>query len=169
LKNVTIKNIKVGVAFERPDYTYEIRGPALPFFHNIFPSSIAGIPGERVENVTLENIEINYPGRGNNGLANLPLSKLDKVPEKVAEYPEFSMFGELPAWGFYVRHVDGLTLKNIKLSIAAPDYRYALVFDDVRNLEIERMTIQGESKEKHIVLHNAENVKIENEQAVLRK
>ena len=38
LKNVIIKNVKVEVAFERPDYKYEMRGPALPFFHNIFPS-----------------------------------------------------------------------------------------------------------------------------------
>jgi hypothetical protein len=33
----------VEVAFERPDYAYEIRGPELPFFHNTFPSSITGI------------------------------------------------------------------------------------------------------------------------------
>jgi hypothetical protein len=53
----------------------------------------------------------------------MPLSRLEEVPEKIEEYPEFSMFGELPAWGFYVRHMDGLTMKNITLSIAAPDYR----------------------------------------------
>ncbi len=168
LKNVTIKNMKVDVAFERPDYAYEIRGPALPFFHNTFPSSITGIPGHPVENVLLENIEINYPGRGNNGLANMPLSRLDEVPEKEAAYPEFSMFGELPAWGFYVRHMDGLTMKNIKLSIKSPDYRPALVFDDVRNLDIHSMIIHGESKPRHIVLHKTENVKMDNEQAVMK-
>ncbi len=168
LKNVTIKNMKVQVPFERPDYEYEIRGPSLHFFHNTFPSSITGIPGHLVENVTLENIEINYPGRGNNGMANMPLSRLDEVPEQVADYPEFSMFRELPAWGLYVRHVNGLTMKNIKLGIEAPDYRPALVFDDVRNLDIKLMTIQGESKPTHIILHNTENVNIDNEQAVLK-
>src|SRR5688500_6203271 len=40
IRNVTIKNIKVEVAFERPDYAYEMRGPALSFFHNTFPASI---------------------------------------------------------------------------------------------------------------------------------
>ncbi len=168
LKNVTIKNMKVEVAFERPDYAYEIRGPELPFFHNIFPSSITGVPGHPVENVTLENIEIIYPGRGNNGLANMPLSRLNDVPEHVSAYPEFSMFGELPAWGLYVRHVDELIMKNIKLSIAAPDYRPALVFDDVRNLEIDSMRIDGDSKSKQIILHKTENVKIDDERAVLR-
>lgn len=168
LKNVTIKNMKVEVAFERPDYAYEMRGPELPFFHNTFPSSITGVPGHPVENVTLENIEINYPGRGSNAMANMPLSRLDDVPEKISAYPEFSMFGELPAWGFYVRHMDGLTMKNITLSIAAPDYRPALVFDDVRNLVIDSMRIDGDSKSKQIILHKTENVKIDDERVVLR-
>jgi len=168
LKNVTIKNMKVDVAFEPPDYAYEIRGPEPAFFHNTFPSSITGIPGHPVENVTLENIEINYPGRGNNGLANMPLSRLDGVPEKEAAYPEFSMFGELPAWGFYVRHMDGLSMKNIKLSIEAPDYRPALVFDDVRNLDIKSMFIRGDSKPKQIILHKTAYVEIDNEQAVMK-
>lgn len=168
LKNVTIKNVKAEVAFERPDYKYEMRGPALPFFHNTFPSSITGIPGHSVENVVLENIEISYPGRGNNGLANRPISRLDAIPENASDYPEFSMFGELPAWGFYVRHMDGLVMKNIKLSIESPDYRPVMVFDDVQNLVIDSLNIEGDSKKKHIILHNTNNVDVEDEQVVLR-
>jgi len=169
LKNVKIANMKVDVAFERPDYAYDIRGPEVPFFHNTFPSSITGIPGYRVENVLLENIEINYPGRGNNGLANMPISRLDEVLENESAYPEFSMFGELPAWGFYVRHMDGLMMKNITLRITAPDYRPALVFDDVRHLSIQSMVIQGDGKPELIILHNTANVDIDNWQCVLNK
>jgi len=168
LKNVTIKNMKVQVAFGRPDSDYEIRGPELPFFHNTFPSSITGIPNHPVENLTLENIEIIYPGRGNDGLANMPLSRLDSVPEYAAAYPEFSMFGELPAWGFYVRHVDGLTMKNIKLSISSSDYRPAIVFDDAKNLNIEKMNIDGDYKVKKIILHKTENAIIDNFQGVIK-
>lgn len=169
LRNVALKNMKVEISFERPDYAYEIRGPELPFFHNIFPSSITGIPGYPVQNVSLENIEIIYPGRGNNGLANMPLSRLDKVPEQVAEYPEFSMFGELPAWGFYVRHVEGLLMKNIKLSIDAPDYRPALVFDDVHDFNLHALKISGDRKSPNIVLHQCENVTMDSDAPVLRK
>lgn len=160
VKNLMIKNIRVEVAFGRPDHAYEIRGPELPFFHNTFPSSITGIPGHPVENVTLENIKIHYPGKGNKGLANLPLSRLDKVPEKENAYPEFSMFGELPAWGFYIRHMDGLVMKNIKFSVKSPDYRPALIFDDIQNLNIESILIKGDNKPKSIVLHNTTNVKM---------
>lgn len=82
INNVFLRNIKVQVAFDRPDAKYEIRGPDLPFFHNTFPASITGVPGYWVGTIMLDNIEISYPGRGNNGLANMPLSRLDEVPEK---------------------------------------------------------------------------------------
>lgn len=63
--------------------------PARTFFHNTFPASISGIPGDFVENVILENFEIVYPGRGHKGLAILPLNRLHNVPETEADYPEF--------------------------------------------------------------------------------
>lgn len=168
LKNVIIRNIKAEICFERPDYAYDIRGPDVPFFHNIFPSSITGIPGYPVENVTLENIEIIYPGRGNNGFANMPLSRLETVPEKISDYPEFSMFGELPAWGFYVRHVEGITFKNIKLRIDSADYRPAFVFDDVKKLNMNLVLIHGDVKQEDIILFKTTDAKIDDEKNVLR-
>ncbi len=168
LKNIVIKNMKVDIAFGHPDDVYDIRGPELPFFHNTFPSSITGISGHPVENVILENIKIKYPGRGNNGLANMPLSRLDQVPENEASYPEFSMFGELPAWGLYVRHMDGLKMKNIRLRIKASDYRPALVFDDVHHLDVHSLKIAGDRKQNQIILHNTSYIDIENEQTILK-
>jgi hypothetical protein len=163
LKNILIKNVYAEIAFERPDYAYEIRGPALPFFHNTFPASITGMPGYFVENVLLENIEIKYPGRGNAGLANIPLYRLDDVPENASHYPEFSMFGELPAWGFYIRHVKGIQLSNIQLSINAPDYRPAIILDDVHQMIIEGLDIKGDAKEFPIILHNSSKVLVDDE------
>ncbi|HEY3385085.1 MAG TPA: glycosyl hydrolase family 28 protein [Saprospiraceae bacterium] len=168
LRNVTIRNMKAEIAFGRPDEAYDLQGPALPFFHNTFPASITGIPGYSVENVLLENIKIKYPGRGNNGLAHKPISRLDAIPEKEADYPEFSMFGELPAWGFYIRHMDGLIMKDIKLSIKKPDYRPAIVLDDVQHAEIDSLNIGGDAKAKHIILYKTGQVSIDNEQTVLR-
>ena len=168
IKNVTIKNMKVQVPFGRPDSAYKMQGPLVLFPHNTFPSSITGIPGRRVENVTLENIEISYPGKGDSSIANIPLSRLNEVPEKIADYPEFSMFGELPAWGFYVRHIDGLTMKNIKVSIEAADYRPAFIFDDARNLNLYSLTIDGDQKDKKNILRQTENAKVVDKKSVLR-
>lgn len=154
LRNILIRNMAVEVPWKRPDDDYEMRGPALPFFHNVFPSSIVGLPGHPIENVTLENILITYPGRGNPAYANLPLSRLDQVPELPKKYPEFSMFGELPAWGMYARHVTGLTLRNVRMAIKKPDYRPAVVLDDVQGFTKEGLRIDGDAKGGEQVVTN---------------
>ena len=156
LRNVNISNVRVTVPFKQPDYNYEMRGPALPFFHNVFPASITGIPGHYVENISLENITVIYPGRGNKAYANMPVSRMHNVPEKIEDYPEFSMFGELPAWGFYVRHVSGLSMNNCKVKIRKPDYRPAFVFDDIKNLTLEGIKIKGDKKANPIIYKNVE-------------
>lgn len=169
LRNVTIRNMHVTVPFDPPDKEYEIRGPALPFFHNIFPSSITGNPGVYVENVNIENITIDYPGRGNSAYAHMPLYRIKDVPELETTYPEFSMFGELPAWGFYVRHVKGLRFKNIDLKIRKPDYRPAMVFDDVHDVEINGLTILGDNKSDALFYKDCSNVKNNNVKIKLKK
>ena len=169
LRNVTIRNMKVIVPFDKPDNDYNIRGPELSNFHNVFPSSITGNPGIYVENVTIENIKIIYPGRGNKAYANLPLYRIKDVPELETTYPEFSMFGELPAWGFYVRHVKGLTFKNINIKIKDPDYRPAMVFDDTHNLRIESLKVSGDNKPFPIFYKDTSQVQCVNLKVYLKK
>ena len=160
LRNITIRNLKVDVPYEQPDYNYDLRGPSLPFFHNVFPSSITGNPGHPIENVTLENIEISYPGRGIPAYAHMPWYRIHEIPELITTYPEFSMFGELPAWGLYVRHVEGLTMRNVKVCIKEDDYRTAMVFDDVKKLSIQDLRVKGDGKKKPLFLKNVPNPKL---------
>ena len=168
VKNILIKDVKVQVPFGRPDIDYDMRGPEVDFFHNPFPSSIVGIPGHDIENVVLENIEIDYPGRASKGMAYVPLSRLDQVPEKEKNYPEFSMFGELPAWGFYVRHASGLTFKNIKLTLANHDFRPAFIFDDVDRLKMEQVKIPAVGKEQ-IILYKTKNGELDSKAKAFAK
>jgi polygalacturonase len=154
LRNVVIKNVKAFVPFAQPDYSYELRGPALPYFHNVFPISITGIPNKHVDNIRLENISVTYPGRGNQAYANSPIARLNDIPEQIGDYPEFSMFGELPAWGLYVRHTDNLSIKNLKVKIKNPDYRPAIVLDDVKKLKLDLITVKGDNKTTDIIYHN---------------
>ena len=63
------------------------------------------------------------------------------VPEEIAAFPEFHMFGELPAWGLFVRHVNGLNLDNVRMTVREPDYRPVMVTaDDVLNISGEIYT-----------------------------
>jgi hypothetical protein len=160
VKNISIKDVYVQVPFGRPDIDYDMRGPEVDFFHNPFPASIAGIPGHHVENVVLENIEISYPGRASKGMAYVPLSRLDQVPEQVKSYPEFSMFRELPSWGLYVRHTKNLRMKSISFKLEDEDFRPAFVFDDVDGLEMEQIHLP-ERKEQQIIFRGVTGDKLD--------
>ncbi|MCM1451012.1 MAG: glycosyl hydrolase family 28 protein [Clostridium sp.] len=130
ISGVSISNLTCEVPFGRPDAEYDIRGPEINTIHNPFPASITGIPGHRVENVRLSNIKVSYPGRGTKGMAYIGKYRYKDIPEEIASYPEFHMFGELPAWGLFMRHVDGIALENVEMSTRAADYRPAMVADD---------------------------------------
>lgn len=96
--------------------------------HSKMTSSITGFPGYYVQNVELSNITIQNMGSGTVEEATKPL------PENPKTYPENRMYGTVyPAAGLFIRHVDGITLKNIKLTNRQPDARPSIVFDDVKN------------------------------------
>lgn len=160
VRNISVRNVKADIPFGRPDLNYDLRGPDVPTNHNPFPASITGIAGSKVENVTLSNIEITYSGRGTKGMAYVPLTDLDRVPEAEKDYPEYSMFGELPAWGVYVRHVEGLTICDMTLRVRENDYRPACVFDDVVNLGIASCEIQTRDGDQAMVLRNVRKADI---------
>ena len=92
-------------------------------------SSVTGLPGFPVRRVVLDGITIGMKG------GNKEPTGLD-VPEHAAKYPEGSMFGQLPSFGLYARHVEGLALSNIHLRWETEDLRPNLVFDDVKDLTV---------------------------------
>lgn len=94
------------------------------FVNNAGPTgcSITGLPGHPVENVTLSGITICHAGG----------QKAIDIPddEKEKEYPEATMWGPLPASGFFVRHARGIKFENIAIRTAAPDERPEFVTED---------------------------------------
>jgi len=146
----------VTIPFVRADINYDLRANE-PGSRNLTPSSITGIPGHLMQNVVLEDIEITYPGRGSKAQAYFPLGRLVDLPEKVSDYPEFTMFGELPAWGLYVRHAKNITLKKVRLSVKKPDYRPAMVFHEVGNPQLSELDILVDAKPHAVVLKNVTN------------
>lgn len=91
---------------------------------------INGIPGHPIEALTLENIEVQLPGGGKATDAAVELA------EKESAYPEMLMFGRvMPAHGMYVRHVNGVTFRNVRTTVTKPDARPAAVFIDVHRVD----------------------------------
>ena len=96
--------------------------------------SITGLPKHLVEHVTLENVRLWFDGGGTREDAQRA------VPELPDKYPEFSMFGVLPAYGFYCRHARKLTFHNVEVYAAGEEARLPLVTEDV-----EDVTVAGSS------------------------
>jgi len=116
LRNITISNIEATGA-------------------NATGCAISGLPEAAIENVTLSNIRLSFEGGGTREDAG---RAIDEKPEA---YPEYSMFGRLPAYGFYCRHVKGLKLLNVQLQLAENDRRHALVFEDVKDALIDGLDV----------------------------
>lgn len=162
LKNVTIQNMYCEISATKPDAGYPYEGPIEDNPRNISPASIVGLEGGHdIENITLRNITLVYPGGGNRHYAyrGLKPAELEAIPEMEKSYPEFSQFVELPAWAFWVRHAKNITFDGITLTAKASDYRPAVVIQEAENIRLENVTFRepGASK-KQIHTYKTKNV-----------
>jgi polygalacturonase len=98
--------------------------------------SITGQPGHPVRNITLSNIRVTYAGGGTAD------SVKRNVPEQSANYPEYGMFGQLPAYGFYVRHAENVRMQHVDLAFEKDDPRPAIFCDDLRDLDLQDVNAQ---------------------------
>jgi hypothetical protein len=162
MSNIRISNVYAEVPATKPDAGYRYEGPVEDMPRNISPASIVGMPDAKIENVTLRNIEIHYPGGGNANFAKIGLDELDSIPEVLAKYPEFSMFKELPAWGFYIRHAKNITFENISMICEKKDFRTAVVLNDVQGATFKALTItEPGTKKESVYSYKSNGVVIE--------
>jgi hypothetical protein len=117
----------------------------------ILASSITGIPGFPVNALTLRNIRVTTRGHDNPELA----TRL--VPEREGEYPDAGRFGDLPAYGLFCRHVDGLVLDGINLSYTDAEKRPAVILDDISNFDLRMLLAKPASGEQPVI--RCQNVK----------
>ena len=98
--------------------------------------SITGLPGHPVRNVWLSDISIHH--KGGVKAEDLRLINDTIVYEKEKEYPEATMWGNLPAKGFFVRHARNIHFSNIDIRTEYPDVRPEFV-----NIDTEGWGDQG--------------------------
>jgi polygalacturonase len=139
-----------------------------------YGSIISGIPGHDVEDVRLSNIRIWYRGgltldqvakqpadvvnafffRAQGGV---PPREPFETPEREKEYPEPSMFGLLPAYGFFIRHATGIEMSNVEVGFLREDGRPAFVLDQVNGASFENVKSQKAAGASTFVLKDVEN------------
>jgi len=122
LRNVTISDIKAST-------------------DSVMGCPIAGLTDHPIENLTLKNINISFPGGGKEE------DRTRSFDEKPGNYPECTMFASrLPAYGLYCWNVNGLKLENVKLTTTKPDARDAIVIENVSDAIINGKVIEGAGK-----------------------
>lgn len=115
--------------------------------------SITGIPGVWPENIVLDNINLAFTERETpllfEGYEDRIVKQLDKdnVPELEDVYPRGEMFGKLPAYGFYVRHVRRIEFNNIRIRAGKEERRPPLETDDVEGLTLHNFWSNGSQLE----------------------
>ena len=130
-----------------------------------YASLITGIPGHDIEDVKLNSIRILYQGGGARELAAV-------VPaESEIEYPEPYRFGDMPAYRFFVRHVNGIELNNVEIGYLKEDLPPAFLLTGVTHADFNNVKAQHAASVPASVLkdvtdyagwHVRDNTRIEN-------
>jgi len=107
--------------------------------------SITGVTGHNVENVTLSDIRLKFAG----GVEKDPGGKLDEFAD---QYPEATMWGILPSYGFFVRHVHGLRMHDLSIGYQQDDVRAAMVLSDVSDMRIDNSDMMISSKASAVIV-----------------
>jgi hypothetical protein len=142
-----------------------------------YGSIISGIPGHDVEDVKLSNIRILYRGgldmdqvakqpadlvntfffRQSGGVP--PREPFD-TPEREKEYPEPSMFGMMPAYGFFLRHARNIELNDVEVGYMQEDRRPAFVLDQVTGVDFQHVKAQKAPQVPTFVLKNVRDFSV---------
>ncbi len=147
VKNISIKNVDVTIRAEKN---------ALRTMPGVV---ISGMPDQIISGITLANIKIKVPGGANRSAAKISIDNAQDVPEKADNYPEYDMFGELPAWGMYVRHAQNLQLANVFLAAANEDFRTAVVLDNVQTASFKKLTVKEQNSKRKIYTRESSQIK----------
>ncbi len=116
-------------------------------------SILSGIPGAPIEDVKLSNIYIETAGGGTAADAQI------QPPEDESKYPEPTMFGPMPASGFFLRHVKHLEMSHVEIANATPDARPAFSLNAVERADFFAITApRGESGA--FALHDVKDLRI---------
>jgi polygalacturonase len=180
LEDVSIKHITMQDIADSPIFLRlgeRMRGPAgklgTPVMRRIdisdvecnnstshFPVLISGITLHAIEDVKLSNIRIEYPGAGTK------LEATTQPADSEGVYPDPAMFGQIPAYGLYVRHAKNVQIDGMRVTFAKDDWRPPFMFDDVADATLSRSTGQHLAEVPTVRIKHVTDFKIESCDAI---
>jgi hypothetical protein len=115
MRNIVINNI---VAYHTGNYS----------------SSITGIPGHYVENLSLSNVQFYNIGGLKPGEYT---GDVTRVKEDEKGYPQPTVWKELPSSGLFIRHAKNIQVRGLMLNSEQPDPRTPVIAVDVEGLQVQ--------------------------------
>ena len=97
--------------------------------------ALNAVGGAVIERVSFSDIHLTFGGGGS-----AEDGARRDLPEIAGEY--FAL-GPLPAYGFYARNARAVTLDNVRLEVASPELRPAVVLDGVEDVSLRGVDVQG--------------------------
>jgi hypothetical protein len=118
MRNIVINNV---VAYHTGNYS----------------SSISGIPGHYVENLSLSNVQFyNIGGVKEGGY----IADVSKIKEDEKGYPQPTVWKELPSSGLFIRHAKNIQVRGLMLNSEEIDPRTPVIAVDVEGLQIQSVS-----------------------------
>jgi hypothetical protein len=99
------------------------------------PSILSGVPGYPIEDVKISDVYLHQIGGADAAMAQ------PQPPEREREYPEPTMFGPLPATGFFLHHVRNLEMSHVEIATEQPDQRPSFAVIDVDRADFLRIRV----------------------------
>jgi polygalacturonase len=115
MRNIVINNV---VAYNTGNYS----------------SSITGITGHYIENLSLSNLQFYNEGGLKEGEY---IGDVTKIKEDEKGYPQPTVWKELPSSGLFVRHAKNIQVMGLMLSSKEPDPRTPIIAVDVEGLQVQ--------------------------------
>ena len=96
---------------------------------------ISGISGHPIEDLRISNLRLVQQGGGSKELG-------ERVPpEEERSYPEPSMFGDMPSYAGFFRHVRQIEISRAKIDFDRPEARPAFVLSDVQDARFDHLNV----------------------------
>ncbi|MFC6644176.1 glycoside hydrolase family 28 protein [Granulicella cerasi] len=159
ISNIVMENVRTPLFVRlgerhkgRGSFVRDIKISGIQARGALLTSSIMGVEGMPVENVSLRDISIATVEKGERKWAH------GMPPEMREFYPEARMFGRLPAAGLYVRHAKGISVSAFSLNSETPDPRPVIATEDVSDVELLHVKASAAAEGEPLLrLRNTQN------------
>jgi polygalacturonase len=101
----------------------------------LLPAILSGVPGYAIEDVKISDVYLHQEGGATEEQVALQPAENEK------KYPDPEMFGNIPACGFFLRHIRNLEMSNVEIATEARDPRAAFWLKDVEGADFFRVRV----------------------------